>query len=161
MSSGVGPDTCFSFPAVDDPPATEVGVILMGLDAERLLAGLGLATLADDPAVVTLVVDRARHGTTGPLSFDDLVEAGLRRWVRARTGLAAASPGPAAPVSLREGWEQALAAVSASEGGDLGPATASYLAACWLRRMDVDRRAAGRITPEEGSSDVASTVASR
>src|SRR5262249_11046326 len=44
-------DGVFSFPAVDDAPTTEVGVILMGLDAERLLAGLGTAALGDDPAL--------------------------------------------------------------------------------------------------------------
>ncbi|WP_255482083.1 DUF6187 family protein, partial [Amycolatopsis sp. SID8362] len=33
-------DTRFALPEVDAPAATEVGVILLGLEADRLLAGL-------------------------------------------------------------------------------------------------------------------------
>jgi hypothetical protein len=160
MSSRKEFDPRFSLPAVDDPPVAEVGVILMGLDAERLLAGLGLATIADDAALVTLVVDQARHDAAGPISLDSLIEAGLRRWARARPALAAASRGAAAPASLRPAWAHALAVLAASEVGEMGPATASYLAACWLRREDVDRRAGDRLAPGKGSFGVVSEVAS-
>jgi hypothetical protein len=42
----------FLMPGVDDDPSTEAGVILLGLDAERLLAGLAAAARADDPGLV-------------------------------------------------------------------------------------------------------------
>jgi len=159
MSSRDGFDTRFSLPAVDDPPATEVGVILMGLDAERLLAGLGLATLADDPAVVTLVIDRVRHDGVARMPLDALVEAGARRWRSVRAALAAASQGIPVSGSLRQVWTQTLRALSVCEVGELGPATASYLAACWLRREDIDKRAAGLLSPGKGTSHVVSEVA--
>ncbi|MER6800196.1 DUF6187 family protein, partial [Amycolatopsis mediterranei] len=53
-------DLRFVLPDVEAPAAVEAGVILLGLDADRLLAGLGLARLADDAALVTQVVDQAR-----------------------------------------------------------------------------------------------------
>ncbi|GAA4294285.1 hypothetical protein GCM10023148_56530 [Actinokineospora soli] len=59
------PDTRFDMPGVDDPVDTEVGVILLGLDADRLLAGLGLASLAEDPGRVAVTVDRVRHDQVG------------------------------------------------------------------------------------------------
>ena len=46
--------TLFALPAVDDPAETEVGVIILGLSAERLLAGLGVAGIAREPTGATL-----------------------------------------------------------------------------------------------------------
>ena len=43
-------DTRFDMPDVDDPASTEAGVIMLGQNADRLLAGLGFASLAEDPA---------------------------------------------------------------------------------------------------------------
>lgn len=173
-------DPRFALTAVDDPPLTETGVMLMGLDAERLLAGLGMAALADDPAQVALAVDRARHGVELRLTFDTLVEAGVRRWREARAALDAAGSTGAPPASLRKTWERTLALLEteteaeretgtetgdgAGETGDgagrtrtgglgaVGPATAAHLAACWLRHAEVDQCAARRAAPQGGST---------
>lgn len=143
MSSPDELDTRFSLPAIDDPPDTEVGVILMGLDAERLLAGLGMATLAEDPALVALTVDHARHDATMRIAFDDLIDAGCHRWRSARETLTAATPMSA---SLRAAWAQMLGVVAGTDGTDgaagaagSGPASRAYLAACLLRRNEVDQ----------------------
>jgi hypothetical protein len=127
-------------PGVDDDPLTETGVILLGLDTGRLLAGLGLAAPGDDPAQVALAVDRSRHEVPGTPPFDDLVAAGRRRW-RAARPLLADRPPPAA-AALRGGWLAAVRTVRAlgADGGD--EAAGAYLAACWLRRDAVDRWAA-------------------
>lgn len=129
----------FQLPALDDPPATETGVILLGLDAERLVAGLGLATLTDDAGLVALTVDHLRHGVPHPISFDAALTAGRRRWLAARPALAAADPSPA-PVtaSLRQAWSHAMRAITPAAVGPAGPASKAYLAACWIRRHDVD-----------------------
>ncbi|MEC3976943.1 DUF6187 family protein [Amycolatopsis sp. H20-H5] len=134
-------DTRFSLPAIDDDPATEQGVILLGQDAGRLLAGLGLASLADDPALVTLAVDRIRHGSLDHLKPPGLVELGVTRWLSVRGSL----PGPevADGGALRKVWERAMRIVSRSVD-HTGPASLSYLAACWLRRDDVDKLVSGR-----------------
>jgi hypothetical protein len=146
-------DTRFSLPAVDASPTTETGVILMGLDAERLLAGLGLADEVydsgpgggdhlGDPALVALTVDHLRHGGGHPMTFDAAIAAGALRWVAARPALAATDPGPAPnAASPRQAWEHTLDTVSGGAAREAGPATRAYLAACWLRRDGIDRRA--------------------
>lgn len=141
------PDTRFVLPSLDAPPAVEAGIVLLGLDAERLLAGLGLAALADDPAMVTLAVDRIRHDARGALTTGQLVALGARRWRRARDGLAAAGvPGPPAG-SPRWAWVQAARVVQAARereapGSGLSTACAAYLTACWIRRDEIDELAA-------------------
>jgi hypothetical protein len=139
VSETHGIDTRFTLPMLDEPASSEVGVILMGLDADRLLAGLGLTSIGDDPALSTLLVDQIKHGLT-VLGLPELVTAGARRWQRLRPGLAAATEGPATMLSLRREWARTLAAVTtlAYDGEEFGPASASYLTACWLRRDDVD-----------------------
>ncbi|GAB2755223.1 DUF6187 family protein [Amycolatopsis magusensis] len=132
-------DTRFSLPSVDGSASAEVGVILMGLDARRLLAGLGLASLFDDPGQVTLAVDHARHDAPLQFSFDGLVATGTTRWLAARDTLSAAGgPAPDA-ASLRLAWEQTLRLLDNCDLDDAGPATVAYLAACWLRREEIDR----------------------
>jgi hypothetical protein len=133
-------DNVFTFPAVDDAPSTEVGVILMGLDAERLLAGLGTAALGDDPALVATVVDHARHGVPTDLSLATVVATGAGRWRSTRAALAAAHRDSAAPfaAAVRKAWTQALDLAGTAGGEELGPASRAYLAACWLRRSEVD-----------------------
>lgn len=132
-------DTRFSLPSVDGSASAEVGVILMGLDARRLLAGLGLASLFDDPGQVTLAVDHARHDAPLQLSLDALVAAGTTRWLAARDALAAAGgPAPDA-ASLRLAWEQTLRLLGNCDLDPAGPSTVAYLAACWLRRQEIDR----------------------
>jgi hypothetical protein len=140
LASGDAIDTRFSFPGLDDPPSTEVGVILMGLGPDRLLAGLGVAELAGadrDPTATTLITDQVRHGVHGTVSMETALAAGARRWVAARERLAARPDGPV-PVALRTAWAASLASVDALWAGELGPASRSYLAACWLRRSELD-----------------------
>jgi hypothetical protein len=146
MASGTGFDTRFSLPAVDDPPLTEAGIILMGLDPDRLLAGLGLATADDDPGQVALAVDRCRHGVGAHPPMDALVAAGGRRWRQATAALDAAGLLPSRSASLRQAWEHTLRLLAAVDLGGAGPATYAYLAACWLRRDAVDSLVAGRPT---------------
>jgi hypothetical protein len=126
-------------PSVDDPASTEVGVILLGLDAERLLAGLGMATLADDPAAVALSVDHARHGAALRLDTDALVEAGCRRWTSTKDALAEAAEGVPGSASPRQAWAPAERAVGTVDPLTTGPACRVYLTACWLRRNEIDR----------------------
>ncbi|MEO3977670.1 DUF6187 family protein [Streptomyces sp. CAU 1734] len=135
-------DPRFALIPSDGSALAETGVILMGLDAERLLAGLGMATLADDPAQVALAVDRVRHGVTAPVTFDALVAAGAHRWHSARTALAEVDRTPPAPASLRRSWDRTLRLIAHCDLGGPGPATTAHLAACWLRREEIDSRAA-------------------
>lgn len=145
-------DTRFTLPAVDDPPLTETGVILMGLDAERLLTGLGLANLADDPALVALSVDQLRHSGVQRLPVRALLAAGARCWLAVRGALRAAGEGATLSGSPRQAWGGALHLVRTAGPLEAGPATVAYLAACWLRRREVDgcaaatARAAGEAT---------------
>lgn len=109
----------------------------MGLDVERLLAGLGLTTLADDPGMVALAVDRVQHGALRHLSVEGLVEAGAARW---RGAAAVDRRGGAGP----GGFRLAAAVVGAGAAGadrvarGTGAASAAYVTACWFRREDVD-----------------------
>jgi len=139
-------DSRFTLPEIDAPGATEAGVVLLGLDIDRLLAGLGFALLADDPALVTQAVDQARHGgfTAG---LGELVAAGLVRWRVLRTQVDAV-PGSPVTGALRRQWSSAEARVAAAVPG-LGPAARAYLTACWIRRDDADR-----LADREDRSDV-------
>lgn len=137
-------DTRFSLPAVDDPASTEVGVILLGLDADRLLAGLGLARESDDPAVVAVLVDQARHGVPSRLALEDAVLAGARRWRSARTTMAI-DEGTSVSAAPRQAWTQAFRLLATETEAAGEPAAHAYLTACWLRREEVDRRAAAVI----------------
>ncbi len=132
-------DTRFSLPGIDDPASTEAGVIMMGLDADRLLAGLGFAALADDSAIVALIVDQARHGALTGIPFEVLVDAGISRWRTARVALAEVDQGDVRFGAVRKLWERTLAALGEAGLGELGPACRAYLAACWVRRLEVDR----------------------
>ncbi|MFF8866364.1 DUF6187 family protein [Streptomyces sp. NPDC015139] len=134
-------DTRFSLTPVDEPGTTETGVLLMGLEAERLLAGLGLAALTDDPAQVLLAVDRIRHGVRATVTFEALVEAGAQRWREARPALTAAVGPASPPAALRKAWKDTLRMFAYCDLGDPGPATSAHLAACWLRRNEIDRLA--------------------
>ncbi|OLF13208.1 hypothetical protein BLA60_07090 [Actinophytocola xinjiangensis] len=132
-------DTVFSLPSVDDDAETEIGVLLMGLGPERLLAGLGVACLRGDagPAEVTLVVDQLRHDAGGDLALADALRAGAARWRVAHAALAGVVPGVRS-ASLR----QQLAAASAEITGIAGsPAQRLYLVVCWLRCAEITRTA--------------------
>jgi hypothetical protein len=151
----------FALPSVDQPADAETGVILAGLDAERLLAGLGLASLADDPTLVTLLVDQARHGGGGELTIDALLALGARRWRAARPALATVGSGATQSGSVRQAWDRATRIVLAADIGPLGPASQAYLAACWLRHDGIDvlvspaPRAAARQEDDRAVSEVA------
>jgi hypothetical protein len=142
-------DTRFALPAVDDPGSTEAGVILLGLDPDRLLAGLGVARLADDAAVVTQVVDQARHGAGG-FTMTALVDSGAGHWRALRDELGE-PPSTSSPGSLRRTWATRLERVAEAVPG-AGAATVAYLTACALRRTEVDqladRRADGKESPD-------------
>lgn len=133
-------DTIFSLPSVDDDPDTEIGVLLMGLGPERLLAGLGVACgdAGLDAAAVTLLVDQLRHGTRPDRTFDDAVEAGARRWLLAREASDAADLGTGTrSAALRKLWAAAAEALAASAARapqlrTTGAAERVYLTACWL-----------------------------
>ncbi len=134
-------DTVFSLPAVDDPPSTEAGVILLGLDPGDLLAGLAVASLADDPAAVTLLVDQARHVGMASFDIDELESVGAARWRAVRGALLGAQSrgAGAGTASPRLAWARAYAALARCDVGPLGPAAAVYLTACLLRHAEVDR----------------------
>ncbi|HEY0641606.1 MAG TPA: DUF6187 family protein [Pseudonocardiaceae bacterium] len=140
-------DTRFSLPAVNDPPDVETGVILMGLDADRLLAGLGLTSLTDEPALVALAMDHLRHGVTGHLGADAMVVAGAERWRAVRAAVAHANRGIGASGSPRQAWRNTTRALDGADLGPAGPGTTAYLAACWLRHRDVDRRVTALLGP--------------
>lgn len=131
------PDLRFAMPGVDDPVDTEVGVILLGLDADRLLAGLGMASMAEDPGRIAVAVDRIRHGRPG-LDADGLVRAGAGYWRAMRPLLSAAYPAPGFSASVRQSWTRAYRALDTPALGPIGLATRVYLTACWLRSTDVD-----------------------
>jgi hypothetical protein len=138
-------DTLFSLPSVDDDPDTELGVLLMGLNPDRLLAGLGVAGQdpTATPATVTLVVDQLRHGARRDHTFDDAVAAGARRWQLAREGLAEANVSLGVrSAALRRLWESAAGTMAAysDEVPQLrttGAAERVYLTACWLRAGEI------------------------
>jgi hypothetical protein len=136
-------DTRFVLPAIDDPGSTEVGIILLGLDAERLLAGVGFARIADDPALVTQAVDQARHEVAG-FGFPGLVAAGCARWRAVREFVESRSETSASP---RRAWAEAAERV-ATAVPEAGPASVAYLTACSLRRGEVDRVADGDGEPD-------------
>ncbi len=144
-------DHRFALPAIDEPGSTEAGIILLGLDTDRLLAGLGLARLADDPALVTQAVDQARHGLFA-VDLAGLVATGRARWLAVRDTLPALRTGE--PGALRREWERALDRV-ADAVPEAGPASAAYLTACLLRRTEVDRFA------DEGEPDILPEVPAR
>ncbi|WP_328450705.1 DUF6187 family protein [Amycolatopsis sp. NBC_00438] len=138
-------DSRFTLPEIDAPPGTEVGVILLGLEPDRLVAGLGFARLADDPALVTQAVDRARHGVfTADLA--GLAAAGLAQW-RTLRPLVDAVPGRPEAGALRQEWTNSAARV-ANAVPDIGPAARAYLTACWIRRDEIDRLADRKEAPD-------------
>jgi hypothetical protein len=132
-------DTEFSLPGVDDEPDTELGVLLMGLGTERLLAGLGVAADDGDPTAATLVVDQLRHGVRPDLTFAAALAAGAVRWRAARPRLTAAAPvAEFRSAALRRQWSAAVEVVTVA-GVAAGAAQRVYFAACWLRCAEIDR----------------------
>jgi len=136
-------DTVFSLPSVDDDAETEIGVLLMGLGPERLLAGLGVACLraSAEPAEVTLVVDQLRHDAGGGLRLADALAAGARRWAAAYPALAGVVP-DVRSASLRQQLAAATTEIAADPAARAaGAAQRLYLAVCWLRCAEITRTA--------------------
>jgi hypothetical protein len=132
-------DTEFSLPAVDDEPGTELGVLLMGLGPEPLLAGLGVAADDGDPTAVTLVVDQLRHDARPDLTFAAALATGAGRWQAARPRLTAVGPvAEFRSAALRRQWSAAVDVVAAADVA-VGAAQQVYFAACWLRRAEIDQ----------------------
>lgn len=129
-------DTRFDLPAIDDPASTETGVMLLGLDPDRLLACLAMVALADDAGQVAMLVDHVRHAGA-QLTMPDLVDAGAHRWRTIRPTLAETDPSPSTSASLRQAWERTYRAFT-TVFTTVGPASLVYLTACWLRRADID-----------------------
>lgn len=138
-------DTMFSLPSVDDDPDTEIGVLLMGLGPERLLAGLGVACRepAADAATVTMLVDQLRHGVRTDTTFEEALAAGVARWRLACVAIAAADLELGhRSAGLRALWRSAATALAAGATTDRRLSTASaaervYLTACWLRPEEI------------------------
>jgi hypothetical protein len=131
-------DTVFALPSVDEDPDTELGVLLMGLGAERLLAGLGVAGPDHDPATTMLVVDQLRHRARHDISAEAALAAGAERWRAARPLLAAAAPADEfRSAALRKLWATAARTVTGA-GVAHDRAGHVYLTACWLRRDEID-----------------------
>jgi Family of unknown function (DUF6187) len=129
--------TGFVLPNVAATAHSEVGVILLGLDAVRLLTGLGMAVLADDPGRVAVTVDLLRHGPAA-LDAAAFTDSGARYWRGVRARLAGAVPDVPMSADPRGHFERVHLALGSGGLGELGCATRTYLAACWLRRADVD-----------------------
>jgi hypothetical protein len=145
--SSNGYDTVFSLPAVDDPAEVEVGVIILGLSTDRLLAGLGVAGLAGDPSTATLIVDQIRHGATDPMPLPTAIATGATVWRECAPALSDVNPGAARSASVRASYGTALRVVATAGFAGLNPARHAYLAACWLRRVEVDRYTEGPACP--------------
>jgi hypothetical protein len=139
-------DSRFALPDVDASGATEAGIILLGLDADRLLAGLAVARFADDPALVTQVVDQARHGSA-EFGLGGLLESGRQHWLSLRDRVGD-PPSTSSPGSLRREWERRLDFVAAAVPG-AGAGTIAYLTACALRGTEVDQLAAELVDGKE------------
>lgn len=141
-------DTVFSLPSVDEHPDTEIGVLLMGVGPERLLAALGVAASGeDDPATTMLVVDQLRHDARPDRTFAAALAAGGDRWRAARDRLTAVAPVAATrSAALRRLWSTAVDTVTAADVAP-GHAERVYLAACWVRKAEIDQLAATAGTP--------------
>jgi hypothetical protein len=131
-------DTRFSLPACDDPPSTEIGVVVMGLPPRELLACLGMTVLAGDPAAVTLLIDHIRHAGAARLTFAQLVEAGLARWHAAEAELSSGGVPRPSTARVRHGWSLVHQALSRHDAAD-SPAAVVFLTACWLRAPEINR----------------------
>jgi hypothetical protein len=139
-------DTVFALPSVDDDPDTELGVMLQGLGAERLLAGLGVAEDNDDPTTVTLIVDQLRHGARPGTTWADAVAAGLARWRVVEPSLAAAPGAVVRSAALRRVWASAAAVVATVP--TVNAAERVYLTACWLRRTEIAEAEENHVLPD-------------
>ncbi|MDZ5444410.1 DUF6187 family protein [Micromonospora sp. 4G57] len=129
----------FDLPYLDADPISEAGLILLGLDAERILAMLGFATLTADPGAAVLVVDSALHNGEFRISFSAAVAAGGAEWRRHRPAFAAADGNRFRSGSPREAWAAMYDVARAAVAENTSSTTVACLAACWFRREEIDQ----------------------
>jgi len=127
-----------ALPALDADPLSESGVILMGLDARRLLAVLGVATLTAHPSSALLLVDEAAHQGAACIPFDAAVKAGAGQWRMHRPALIAADDGKPRSGAPREAWASAYAHVVWTLDRHAAPTILACLAAAWFRREEIN-----------------------
>ncbi|MFJ2087087.1 DUF6187 family protein [Micromonospora chokoriensis] len=128
----------FDLPYLDADQVAEAGLILMGMDAERLLAILGLAGLTADPGSAVLAVDSLWHDGEIRMSFAEAMAAGARQWRRYRPALAAEDGGRFRSGGPREAWASSYEVAGAVVAGAAGPTVTACLAACWFRHEEID-----------------------
>ncbi|MER6712272.1 MULTISPECIES: DUF6187 family protein [unclassified Streptomyces] len=132
------PYTTFDLPALDADPVAEAGVVLMGLDARRLLAVLGTAALTAHPGRALLLVDEAWHQGAVRVPFEQAVAAGAAQWHEHRAALAAADDGVPRSGAPREAWARAHATAVRALGEGGAPTVLACLAVAWFRREELD-----------------------
>ncbi|GAA2078446.1 DUF6187 family protein [Actinomadura alba] len=131
-------DGSFSMPHLDISPDTEVGVVLLGLDARTLLTGLGISEIIDDPSLMVLAVDHLNHQGELRIKAEIAYEIGAQRWTILRNRLADAPAHALRSGGPREAWTRSLATVNETFGHSLGTAARHFAAACWFRREEID-----------------------
>lgn len=132
------PYTTFDLPALDADPVAEAGVVLMGLDAHRLLAVLGTAALTAQPGSALLLVDEAWHQGAVRIPFDEAVAAGAAQWREHRAALAEADDGVPRSGAPREAWTSVHGTAVRALGEHMAPTMLACLAVAWFRREELD-----------------------
>ncbi|MFG1796483.1 DUF6187 family protein [Nocardia sp. NPDC049149] len=132
------PNVTFDLPELDADPVSEAGVVLMGLDARRLLAVLGTATLTAQPCTAVLLVDKAWHQGVVHIPFDEAVAAGAAQWRKHRAALAAADDGVPRSGGPREAWVRMYGTAVRALGERMAPTELTCLAVGWYRREELD-----------------------
>ncbi|MEU3051536.1 DUF6187 family protein, partial [Streptomyces sp. NPDC006984] len=135
--------TVFDLPNQDADPVEEAGLILMGLDARRILAVLGTAVLTQQPGTAVLLVDKAWHQGAVRIPFDQAVATGAAQWREQRTALADADEGVPRSGAPREAWARAHGVVTRALGERMAPTVGACLAVAWFRREEFDEVARG------------------
>lgn len=128
----------FDLPYLDADRISEAGLILMGLDAERVLAVLGTATLVTDLGAALLAVDAAWHAGEIRVPLATAVRIGAEQWRQHRPALARHDDGRPRSGAPREAWASAHAVATAVLPAATGPTVAACVAVCWFRREEFD-----------------------
>ncbi|WP_433546048.1 DUF6187 family protein [Streptomyces sp. CA-294286] len=138
------PYTVFDLPDQDADPVEEAGLILMGLDARRILAVLGTAVLTQQPGPAVLLVDKAWHQGAVRIPFDEAVNTGATHWREQRAALAQADDGVPRSGAPREAWARAHGTVVRALGEHMAPTVRACLAVAWFRREEFDEVTRGQ-----------------
>jgi hypothetical protein len=129
----------FRLPHVDASAEAELGVVLMGMDVERLILALGFEALFSEPASVLLTVDHLIHHELATITAAQARAAAADAWKQASLRLPVI-PHTNLSGNPREAWEHSLQAVRSALGEGRSATQYIYLAACWFRRSEVTRR---------------------